>query len=182
MEGVITQSFKRNLYILQIIGLYPTPEYKSLHRIFCYSIYSVAMLPQFVLTLVKIFKDGRDQNSFISTALVVLAVKYLYFLIKCDDLKATIDYFDEKFVRGWNVKQILITDMCIARSKNLCNVFFVGVVLGLCGWVAALGFQNYCSNLPLGVWFPYSCEAQPGLYACIYSICIIGEYTRFSKT
>ncbi|KAJ3666987.1 hypothetical protein Zmor_002400 [Zophobas morio] len=176
MEGIITQCFNRNLFILKIMGLYPTSENRSLHRIFGYIIYTLAMWPQFVLTLVRLSRDGIEDYSFISAAIAFVTIKLLYLLINCDDLATCINYFDRKFERGWNVRQREIVDMYVTKCRSFCTVFFFGIALGLFGWVVTVRLQSYCTKFPLDIWSPSTCESQPGLYFYLYAICIIAVF------
>ena len=108
--------------------------------------------------------------------MLFLTIKFLCFLINRDELKACLEYFDQKFVTVRTIKQRKITDECVTVCRNFCNAFFIGALVAWIMWIATVRFQDYCLNLPLELWSTFSCDSQPTLYFCVYSTCILGGY------
>lgn len=174
---IVSDSFKLNVTLLTLIGLYPPKKPSMLHKLYATILYSLAFLPPLVLgTLHFFFMDDFndiDFSDFVMIGMISYTFKLMPFVTNSSKVKKCINYFDILNYKVFKSEEKILK-ACIGSCRRNTNVFFVGCCLSLFGFVAQALLRENPHQLPVKVWFPFTHKEAPVIYYSIYFLLVYG--------
>ena len=178
MKGVVETSFKLNLTVMKILGLYPFENYPHLYKIYAPTVYAFAMLPGSILGFIQLFfkrdTDGVKYDDLISMVVIFQAPKFLSVVVNGSNIRKCINYFDEYIFVKQSAKHENIVENCVSVCRRNSNVFFFGCVASIFSWCGQLYFRGKNDDLPVNVWMPLSLKQEPVFNKFLYFNLVIG--------
>ncbi|KAJ3666975.1 hypothetical protein Zmor_002390 [Zophobas morio] len=163
MKGVADLCFSLNITVLKFIGVYSIENHKILHKVYGYTTYVVTMFPVAIFSSVHFmyFSNLTDfeANDFVMVAMIGFTIKFLPCLMKRNEIKKCIHYFDhfDRSLRRVEHKKII--EECISTCRRNANVYFMGCVVVLGGFSGEL-LMNL-EELPFNMWLPNFVRENP---------------------
>ncbi|XP_063912012.1 odorant receptor Or1-like [Zophobas morio] len=179
MSGLIQQSFKINLKVMQFCHLYP-PEKQQLffklrahvmHVVFVMAVPTLGTV--YLLTEKNLNMERVNYNAGFLAQTACFITKLLPFITNGQRIKRLIDYFDHNSVSVINEEQRDIVNKCVEVCRRNTFIFLVCVTGGVGSWAAKPLFWNG-RNLPVDVWLPFDWRTNNLVYGVVYFFVTIG--------
>ncbi|KAJ3658568.1 hypothetical protein Zmor_010301 [Zophobas morio] len=160
MLDIIQQSFKINLIVLKMFGLYPSENNSVFVKVRAYTLYFTLLVLATILTLVNLVLDknsGTTQKNlmtvFVSETMFI-SFKVLPFLRYGEKIKNCINFFGHKDFAPKDFEEKQITAKCIRICRRNSTVYFYGIVMAEIVWNVPVIFSKE-KKFPIYPWLPY---------------------------
>ncbi|KAJ3666978.1 hypothetical protein Zmor_002392 [Zophobas morio] len=168
MQRIGDLSFSLNIRLLKIIGVYPSDNYKTVHKIYGYVLYIVAIVPVAVCGLLH-FTCTADltkfkNNDFVMIGIIFYPIKFFPCLIHRNKIKHCIhyyDHFDYNFLTHDHQK---IIEECISTCRRNSKIFVIGCAAAVTGFIGQT-LMNL-EQLSLDIWLPKFVLEKPVYFYC----------------
>ncbi|XP_044259474.1 odorant receptor Or2-like [Tribolium madens] len=187
MPSIIDISFKVNINVLRVSGLYLPDKFKSLYQVYTYVTYFLLVIPVPILECVNLlvqeqitFRQIAD-NAFLIAELGCFIPKYWPFVRHGERLKRCIHYFSAPIFKTDKKEHKEILKDCVKVCHYSTAFYFASVTAGFCSWsIRPIYWQNHI--FPTDIWLPFDPHTAPKLHvACVYFYLVLavgyGAYT-----
>jgi hypothetical protein len=185
MQSVIHESFRINLRILQILGLYPSENDTIWKKVQAYILYVLSIFPipsfggLYLLLENEIDVERLFDNAFILAGMTGYITKLLPFIRNGRKLKICIDSFESPLFAAQNNEERDIIDECIQVCKRNSRVFFTVVIGATSAWATKPFFWKHY-DLPIDIWLPFYFKPGSLLNCFIYLFLVAGNISRYN--
>jgi hypothetical protein len=180
MQSVIHQSFRVNLRVLQILGLYPSENDTIWKKVEAYILFFFGLFPipsfgsLYLLLENEIDVERLFDNAFILAGMTGYITKLLPFIRNGRKLKQCIDSFESPLFASLDQEETKITQECIKVCRRNSAIFFIVVIGGISVWSTKPLFWTHY-NLPIDIWIPFTMTTGSLLNCFIYLFLVTGN-------
>ena len=177
MVDVIASSFSVNLKVLKAFFLY-TPqeknEKKRSYLMFSLFMFHVPVFGVLYFILEKnIDRQRMSDNGFVLAEMCCYIPKLLPFVVKADQIKKCIHYFEKSSVElRPNQRAIIDKASKICRRNSL--IFIVCMTGGFLSWASKPLFMPE-NRLPIDIWLPVDVKSDLKIYCAVYVWVVLGK-------
>ncbi|CAH1374425.1 unnamed protein product, partial [Tenebrio molitor] len=181
MQSVIHQSFRVNLRVLQILGLYPSENDTIWKKVEAYTLFFFGLFPipsfgsLYLLLENEIDVERLFDNAFILAGMTGYITKLLPFIRNGRKLKQCIDSFESPLFAALDQEETKIIQECIKVCRRNSAIFFIVVIGGISVWSTKPLFWTHY-NLPIDIWIPFTMTTGSLLNCFIYLFLVTGTF------
>ncbi|XP_064212275.1 LOW QUALITY PROTEIN: odorant receptor Or1 [Tribolium castaneum] len=181
MPSIIDISFKFNLKVLRISGLYLPEKFKSLYQIYSYLAYFLLVIPVPILECTNLlvqekitFRQIAD-SAFLIAELGCFIPKNWPFVRHADRLKRCIHYFSAPIFKTKRKEHEEILQDCIKVCHRSTAFYFASVTVGFFSWaIRPISWKNHI--FPTDIWLPFDPHtASKVQVAGVYFYLVLGK-------
>ncbi|EEZ99312.1 odorant receptor 70 [Tribolium castaneum] len=181
MPSIIDISFKININVLCLAGLYLPDKFKSLYRVYTYLVYVFIVIPVptlgcvYLLAQEKITFRQIADNLFLIAELGCFIPKYWPLVRHAERIKRCIHYFSAPIFKTDRKEHQEILDDCIKVCHQWSAFYFASVTAGFVSWsIRPISWENHI--LPTDIWLPFDPHtASSAKVASVYFYLVLGK-------
>ncbi|XP_063911991.1 uncharacterized protein LOC135128842 [Zophobas morio] len=181
MYNLVKKSFRVHLYVMRILGHYPTRKHQTLYKIYAYFVYCVFTIPVPTLASVYLLTEKNvdlaqlSDSAFLICQVGCFIAKFVPFWKNSDKIRQSIYMLEEPIFSQHSPKQETILSECVRICRRNCWLNLSLVAMAFASWSTAPFARNMGAyNLPIKVWLPYDFTVNEKIFYLTYLFVIAG--------
>ncbi|KAJ3658562.1 hypothetical protein Zmor_010295 [Zophobas morio] len=180
MKDIIKESFKIDLNVLSIFGLYISGNNSTLLKVRAYALYFFLLVLGTVLILISLILEndisGMQMNLMVTYVVETMSMwlKVLPFIRNAERIKDCINFFGRRDFAPKDQEEKKIIDECIRICHRNCTAYFYGIIITEVFWSAPVLFAKE-KTLPIKLWLPYDPKSSNLVYyiTLLYAMAVV---------
>ncbi|KAG5889706.1 hypothetical protein JTB14_029736 [Gonioctena quinquepunctata] len=135
-ESIIRRSFRYNILIMKIFGIYPWENWPKIYKFYAYFVYVFFTAPIPILAVTHIIVKEKDMeeicyDAFLVVQLGVLLVKLLPFKINPEGIIRTVERLEQNIFNSYSLDQEKLLGDAINEFNFIFNGLFTASVASI---------------------------------------------------
>lgn len=184
MHDVIQRSFKWNLFIMRIAGLYPTKSFRKLYKIYSWIYYVLFTVATPTLAFAELFihkvTDFEMISDTVSMALEIamFIAKLLPFIVNVDGIEVTLATLHSEVFTNYLPEQQKYVNNAVNSCNRCFHFYWKFCIASLITWVLN-PFLMREHRLPINIWVPFDIFQNQFIFAAVFLFTVLGKLFCF---
>jgi hypothetical protein len=179
MESPVKKFFTLNLFVMRLLGFYPSRRFKQPYRLYSFAVYIFFTIPVPTLAAIHLLADKDvDLTQVYDSSLFQLGCfifKLVPFVFNVDNVRESIYMLEWPIFNNYTTEQEKIIEKCVKTCKRNTWLFLGFCVVAFLTWAAKPFFQHG-RGFPIEIWLPSNINVDTRNYVLIFLFIFFGMY------
>ncbi|KAJ3628473.1 hypothetical protein MTP99_015776 [Tenebrio molitor] len=177
MESPVKKFFTLNLFVMRLLGFYPSRRFKQPYRLYSFAVYIFFTIPVPTLAAIHLLADKDvDLTQVYDSSLFQLGCfifKLVPFVFNVDNVRESIYMLEWPIFNNYTTEQEKIIEKCVKTCKRNTWLFLGFCVVAFLTWAAKPFFQHG-RGFPIEIWLPSNINVDTRNYVLIFLFIFFG--------